>query len=114
MCWNIYTYLHQKPECVVSDMSCVKQQPDDGSYPVPTAAQVVPKFDTKFFNGKLYITAGQNKLFDIFDCQVHFFTETEPGTYNQTIHGCGCGVFWIHVRARTLTISIIRTTMFLH
>ena len=79
-------------------MSCVKQQPDDGSYPVPTAAQVVPKFDTKFFNGKLYITAGQNKLFDIFDCQVHFFTETEPGTYDQTLHGCGCGLFWIHVR----------------
>ena len=98
MCWNIYIYLYQKPECVVSDMSCVKQQPDDGSYPVPTAAQVVPKFDTKFFNGKLYITAGQNKLFDIFDCQVHFFTETEPGTYDQTLHGCGCGLFWIHVR----------------
>jgi len=60
-------------------MSCVPQQPDDGRYPVPTPDQVVPKFDTKFFNGKLYISAGQNPLFDIFDCQVHFFTETEPG-----------------------------------
>ena len=66
-------------ECVVSDMSCVPQQADDGRYPVPTPDQVVPKFDTKFFNGKLYISAGQNELFDIFDCQVHFFTETEPG-----------------------------------
>ena len=77
---SVLLFRHIYSECVVSDMSCVKQQPDDGSYPVPTAAQVVPKFDTKFFNGKLYITAGQNPLFDIFDCQVHFFTETEPGT----------------------------------
>ncbi|KAL7572398.1 hypothetical protein ACA910_021606 [Epithemia clementina (nom. ined.)] len=68
-------------KCAVSDMSCVPQQQDDGSYPVPRNDQVVPKFDTKFFNGRLYITAGQNKLFDIFPCQVHFFTETEPGKF---------------------------------
>lgn len=43
-------------KCVVSDMSCVKQKPDDGSYPIPT--QTVKKFDTSFFNGRLYITAG--------------------------------------------------------
>jgi violaxanthin de-epoxidase len=68
-------------KCAVSDMSCVPQQPDDGSYPVPSDAQVVPKFDTKLFNGRWYITAGQNKLFDIFPCQVHFFTETAPGQF---------------------------------
>eukprot|EP00522_Entomoneis_paludosa_P000638 CAMPEP_0172473304 /NCGR_PEP_ID=MMETSP1065-20121228/68785_1 /TAXON_ID=265537 /ORGANISM="Amphiprora paludosa, Strain CCMP125" /LENGTH=421 /DNA_ID=CAMNT_0013231475 /DNA_START=276 /DNA_END=1541 /DNA_ORIENTATION=- len=68
-------------KCAVSDMSCVPQQQDDGSYPVPRDDQVVPKFDTKMWNGRWYITAGQNKLFDIFDCQVHFFTETEPGKF---------------------------------
>ena len=28
-----------------------------------------------------YITAGQNDLFDIFPCQVHFFTNTAPGKF---------------------------------
>ena len=68
-------------KCAVSDMSCVPQKQDDGSYPIPTAAQVVPKFDTKLWNGRWYITAGQNPLFDIFPCQVHFFTETAPGKF---------------------------------
>jgi violaxanthin de-epoxidase len=68
-------------KCAVSDMSCVPQQPDDGSYPVPKEEQVVPKFDTKLFNGRWYISAGQNKLFDIFPCQVHFFEETSPGNF---------------------------------
>jgi VDE lipocalin domain len=45
-------------KCVVSDMSCVPQQPDNGRYPVPTADVTVPKFNTNFFDGKLYITAG--------------------------------------------------------
>lgn len=34
-----------------------------------------------FFDGRLYITAGQNKLFDIFPCQVHFFSSSRPGTF---------------------------------
>ena len=67
--------------CAVSDMKCVPKQSDDGSYPVPRNDQVVSSFDTKFFNDRLYITAGQNKLFDIFPCQVHFFTETEKGKF---------------------------------
>jgi violaxanthin de-epoxidase len=68
-------------KCVVSDMGCVQQKPDEGLYPVPDKTQVVDKFDTKLWNGRWYITAGQNKLFDIFPCQVHFFTETSPGTF---------------------------------
>jgi violaxanthin de-epoxidase len=52
-------------KCVVSDMGCVPQKPDDGSYPVPDPAVLVPKFDTKMWNGKWYITAGQNPLFDV-------------------------------------------------
>ena len=68
-------------KCAVSDRSCVPQRPDDGSYPVPPKSLTVPKFDTKLFNGRWYITAGQNELFDIFPCQVHFFTETAPGKF---------------------------------
>lgn len=62
-------------KCAVSDMTCVPQKPDDGSYPVPSKDQLVQSFDTKLWNGRWYITAGQNKLFDTFPCQVHFFTE---------------------------------------
>ena len=65
----------------MSDQGCVPQRADDNSYPVPTASQVVPKFDSSFFQGKLYITAGQNPLFDIFPCQVHFFEKTGPGKF---------------------------------
>lgn len=68
-------------KCALSDMNCVPQKPDDNSYPVPKPELLVPKFDTSLFNGRWYITAGQNKLFDIFPCQVHFFTEPEPGTF---------------------------------
>jgi VDE lipocalin domain len=45
-------------KCAVSDMSCVPQQPDNGQYPVPSPDVTVPKFNTNFFNGRLYITAG--------------------------------------------------------
>lgn len=68
-------------KCVVSDMACVPQKPDEGLYPEPSPSQLVSKFDTKLWNGRWYITAGQNPLFDIFPCQVHFFTETSPGTF---------------------------------
>jgi violaxanthin de-epoxidase len=62
-------------------MNCVAKKLDNGAYPVPGPEKLVKSFDTKIWNGKWYITAGQNKLFDIFPCQVHFFTETAPGTF---------------------------------
>ena len=68
-------------KCVVSDMQCVPQKPDEGLYPELRDDQLVSQFDTKLWNGRWYITAGQNPLFDIFPCQVHFFTETSPGTF---------------------------------
>ena len=68
-------------KCAVSDMSCVPQQGDDGSYPVPPDNVVVKDFSTKLWRGRWYITAGQNKLFDIFPCQVHFFEETRDGEF---------------------------------
>ncbi len=52
-------------KCVVSDMGCVPQKPDEGLYPVPAPEAVVEKFDTKLWNGKWYITSGQNELFDV-------------------------------------------------
>jgi hypothetical protein len=54
-------------KCVVSDMGCVPQKPDDGQYPEPDPSVLVSKFDTKLWNGKWYITAGQNPLFDVRD-----------------------------------------------
>ena len=68
-------------KCAVSDMTCVPKKADDGSYPVPSKENVVQSFDTSLFNGRWYITAGQNKLFDTFPCQVHFFTSTAPGEF---------------------------------
>ena len=68
-------------KCAVSDMDCVPTRPDDGSYPIPDESAVVSKFDTGLWNGRWYITAGQNELFDRFPCQVHFFTETAPGKF---------------------------------
>jgi len=68
-------------KCAVSDRSCVPKRQDDGSYPVPDKSKTVEKFDTSLWNGRWYISAGQNELFDIFPCQVHFFTETAPGKF---------------------------------
>ena len=68
-------------KCAVSDMDCVPQKQDDNSYPIPANDKLVQAFPTDLFNGQWYISAGQNPLFDIFDCQVHFFTSTAPGTF---------------------------------
>mmetsp|Transcript_32726 Transcript_32726/g.68820 ORF Transcript_32726/g.68820 Transcript_32726/m.68820 type:complete len:485 (+) Transcript_32726:91-1545(+) len=82
-CGNIFEndVVGEFNKCAVSDMTCVPQKADDGSYPVPAKEQLVQKFDTKLWNGRWYISAGQNKLFDTFPCQVHFFTETAPGKF---------------------------------
>jgi hypothetical protein len=52
-------------KCVVSDMGCVPQKPDEGLYPEPKPEALAQKFDTKLWNGKWYITSGQNELFDV-------------------------------------------------
>lgn len=82
-CGNIFEndVVGEFNKCAVSDMTCVPQKDDDGSYPVPANDLLVQKFDTSLWNGRWYITAGQNKLFDRFPCQVHFFTETAPGKF---------------------------------
>mmetsp|Transcript_149 Transcript_149/g.184 ORF Transcript_149/g.184 Transcript_149/m.184 type:complete len:458 (+) Transcript_149:131-1504(+) len=65
--------------CAVTQKKCVPQRADTGEYPVPPEDAVVKKFDTKLFDGRWYITAGLNELFDTFDCQVHFFDTPMKG-----------------------------------
>lgn len=67
--------------CAVSQKKCVPQKQSENEYPeIPLSAQV-KKFDTSIWNGKWYISAGLNKIFDIFDCQVHFFKSPAPGKF---------------------------------
>jgi len=66
-------------KCAVSDKRCVPQKEDEGLYPIPTGT--VKSFDTSIWNGRWYISAGLNKIFDTFDCQVHFFTSPYPGKF---------------------------------
>jgi violaxanthin de-epoxidase len=67
--------------CAVSQKRCVPQKQNEGEYPLPAKASQVKKFDTSIWNGRWYISAGLNKVFDTFDCQVHFFTSPKPGTF---------------------------------
>eukprot|EP00931_Biecheleriopsis_adriatica_P115429 TRINITY_DN91213_c0_g1_i1.p1 TRINITY_DN91213_c0_g1~~TRINITY_DN91213_c0_g1_i1.p1 ORF type:complete len:518 (+),score=106.47 TRINITY_DN91213_c0_g1_i1:63-1556(+) len=79
--------------CALSAKKCVPQRPDvgplpgdpawdpvKGRYPVPPQESIAKDFDVSKFKGRWYITAGLNPLFDIFDCQVHFFDPTPKGT----------------------------------
>jgi len=65
--------------CAVSQKKCVPQKQDEGLYPLPKST--VTSFDTSIWNGRWYISAGLNKIFDTFDCQVHFFTSPYPGKF---------------------------------
>jgi violaxanthin de-epoxidase len=56
--------------CAVSDQKCVPQRQDEGLYPIPSDCALDEGFDLNMFQGRWFITAGQNPLFDIFDCQV--------------------------------------------
>jgi hypothetical protein len=70
-------------KCAVSQKKCVPQKQDEGLWPIPPLSAQVKKFDTSIWNGRWYISAGLNKAFDIFDCQVHFFTSPYPGIFLQ-------------------------------
>lgn len=65
--------------CAVSQKKCVPRQYTPDLYPMPDPASLVKKLDTKLWNGRWYISAGLNKAFDTFDCQVHFFDSPSPG-----------------------------------
>lgn len=64
--------------CAVSDQKCVPQAVTE-NFPLPKDEVLDNSFDTSQFQGRWYITAGYNKLFDCFDCQEHYFTSPEPG-----------------------------------
>eukprot|EP00325_Prymnesiales_sp_UTEX-LB-985_P032324 CAMPEP_0174718248 /NCGR_PEP_ID=MMETSP1094-20130205/28390_1 /TAXON_ID=156173 /ORGANISM="Chrysochromulina brevifilum, Strain UTEX LB 985" /LENGTH=393 /DNA_ID=CAMNT_0015918305 /DNA_START=20 /DNA_END=1202 /DNA_ORIENTATION=+ len=60
-------------KCAVSDKKCVPQRQDDGSWPVPQKSALIEKFSPEMMTGPWYISAGLNKAFDTFDCQLHKF-----------------------------------------
>jgi len=65
-------------KCAVSDKGCVPQRADDGSWPVPASDKLVEKFNTETLQGDWYISAGLNRAFDTFDCQLHKFEAPSP------------------------------------
>ncbi|GBF88212.1 hypothetical protein Rsub_00924 [Raphidocelis subcapitata] len=65
--------------CAVSEQKCVPQRVDENLFPVPPDSALDPEFDLSGLTGRWFITAGLNPLFDIFDCQEHFFANPEPG-----------------------------------
>lgn len=67
--------------CAVSQKKCVPQKQNEGLYPPPSTQSTVKAFDTSIMNGRWYISAGLNKAFDTFDCQVHFFNSPSPGLF---------------------------------
>ena len=70
--------------CAVSQKKCVPQKQDEGEWPLPAESSMVKTFDTSIWNGRngrWYITAGLNKIFDTFDCQVHFFDSPYKGKF---------------------------------
>jgi len=48
---------------------------------VPPEGSLDAKFDLGMFQGRWYITAGLNPLFDTFPCQEHYFGVPEPGMH---------------------------------
>lgn len=64
--------------CAVSQKKCVPRKYTPELYPPANPDSLVKTFDMKTWNGRWYITAGLNKAFDIFDCQVHFFNSPTP------------------------------------
>jgi len=65
--------------CAVTDEKCVPQIPNRGDYPVPLPGASLGALSTAQLEGRWYITAGLNPLFDVFDCQEHFFAAPSEG-----------------------------------
>lgn len=65
-------------KCAVTDQQCVPQRGDDGSWPVPKTEALVAKFSPEMLTGPWYISAGLNRAFDTFDCQLHRFESPSP------------------------------------
>jgi len=65
-------------KCAVMDKQCVPQRQDDGAWPVPKQEALVDKFKPEMLTGPWYISAGLNRAFDTFDCQLHRFESPSP------------------------------------
>jgi len=65
-------------KCAVTDKQCVPQRQDDGAWPVPKTEVLDTKFKPEMLTGPWYISAGLNKAFDTFDCQLHRFESPSP------------------------------------
>jgi len=65
--------------CAVTEQKCVPQKQDDSTFPALDKARTVPNLATSNLEGRWYIVAGLNPLFDTFDCQVHYFSAPKEG-----------------------------------
>lgn len=66
--------------CAVSAQKCVPQRVDEDLYPIPPDDVLDKKFNLSAFQGRWYITAGLNPLFDRFPCQEHYFAQPEESS----------------------------------
>ena len=80
-CGDLYTdqIVRDFNTCAVTANKCVPQRVTDGVYPLPKPEVLVQALDVGELEGRWYISAGLNPLFDTFPCQVHYFTSPEPG-----------------------------------
>ena len=53
--------------CAVTEQKCVPQKQDDSTFPALDKARTVPNLATSNLEGRWYIVAGLNPLFDTFD-----------------------------------------------
>ncbi|KAL6771508.1 VDE1 [Auxenochlorella protothecoides x Auxenochlorella symbiontica] len=66
--------------CAITSGGCVPQKIEKDTWKAPPASAIDRAFDPELFQGRWYITAGLNPLFDVFDCQEHFFASPSPGS----------------------------------
>ncbi|CAL5221758.1 g4011 [Coccomyxa viridis] len=81
-CGDLYAgkVVEEFNSCAITKHNCVAARVDVNKYPEPPPESLVKSFDINDFTGQWNITAGQNDLFDTFDCQKHYFKVSEPGT----------------------------------
>lgn len=72
--------------CAISEQKCVPTKADEGLFPKPNDCALDTTFDLNNFQGRWFITAGFNTLFDIFPCQEHFFKVPEPSKLTAEIN----------------------------
>jgi violaxanthin de-epoxidase len=67
-------------KCALSVNGCVPKRVDSVmEWPVPPDNALDERFDLNKFQGRWYITAGLNPLFDAFPCQEHYFGVPKEG-----------------------------------